>query len=291
MARGLILRLAASVAVGLAVGGAILLVQRVGGAEEGPRLEQPVTVRAGVSSPVVLFGDTLRLDVDVLVDSRRVDPASVRLVGGFAPFTERSRTIERSRSGDAESVSFRVELACVERGCLPQQGRPRPVRLERGFVLYGSGGRAALDWPGVEVTSRLAAADRVRPALRLSDAPPPPPSWSASPSLVAGLLFGAAALLGLAGLALLAVEARRLLARRGGDPLAGLPPVERALALLRRARTPAERRTALDRLARALDGDAANGDGLAAEARSLAWSERTPAEPDAAELADRAARR
>lgn len=291
MARGLIRRLVASVAAGLLLGGAVLLVQRVGGGEEGPLLEEPVTVRAAVSSPVVLFGDTLRVDVDVLVDARRFDPGSVRLVGGFAPFTERSRTVTRSRSGEAESVEFRLELACVERECLPQQGRPRPVRIERGFVLYGGGRRAALDWPGVEVTSRLAAADRVRPALRLSDVPPPPPTWSASPSVVAALLFGGATLLGLAGLALLGLEAQRRLAGRERDPLAGLPPVERALALLRRARTTDERRTALDRLARALDDDTGDGNDLAAEARALAWSEPTPAEPDAAALAAKAAKR
>lgn len=286
MARGLTLRLAASVAAGLALGGAFVLVQRLGGPDEGPRLDEPVTVRAALSSPVVLFGDTLRADVDVLVDTRRVDPAGVRLLGGFRPFVLRSRTVTRTRSGTTESVAFRLELACVDRACLPQQGRPRPIRLERGFVLYGGNGRTALDWPGVEVTTRLAAADRVRPALRLSDAPPPPPTWAARPSLVAGALFGGAALLGLAGLVLLAVEGRRLLAGRERDPLAGLPPVERALALLRRARTADERRTALDRLARALDDDE-----LASEARSLAWSESTPGEPDAVAIAAKAGAR
>ena len=65
-----------------------------------------------------------------------------------------------------------------------------------------------------------------------------------------------------------------MLRRRARDPLAGLSPVGRALALLERARTPAERRAALDRLARAVDDDE-----LADEARRLAWSEQAPDAP------------
>jgi hypothetical protein len=58
-----------------------------------------------------------------------------------------------------------------------------------------------------------------------------------------------------------------------------VPPLDRALELLRQARTDEERRAALEALALALDPD------LADPARALAWSERTPSEEDAQELA------
>ena len=286
MARGLILRLGAAIGVGLVVGGAVVGVMRLSSEPAGPAMREPVAVRAWLSAPAVLFGDPLRAEVHVLVDRTRADPESVRLVGGFEPFRLRSRTVTRTDSGTSTSLRYRLELLCLERACLPKQGQPAPVRFDRGFVLYGSSGREALDWGGVEVASRLSAADRVRPALRLADEPPPEPTYSASPNGTAALLFGGAAILVLAALVLLGLEVRRVLRhRRERDPLAGLSPLARALALLERARTPAERRTALDRLAREVD----DGE-LAAEARRLAWSEEAPDAPDAAAMAARAVR-
>lgn len=287
MARGLILRLVASVAAGLLLGGAILLGLRLSGGGTGPALEEPVTVRAALSAPTVLFGDPLDARVDVLVDRSRVDPESVRVLGDFAPFRVRTTTRTRTDSGDTTSLRWELELLCLERACLPKQGQPKPVRLERGFVLWGPSGREALNWPGVEVASRLSAADRVRPALRLADAPPPAATFRVSPSLVSALLLGLAALLALGAIALLTVEVRRVLARRRSrDPLFGLAPVARALALLDRARTPDERRRALDRLARAVEDEE-----LSEEARTLAWSAPMPDQPDAAAVAAKAAPR
>jgi hypothetical protein len=286
VARGLILRLALSIGVGLVVGGAIVAAMRLSSEEAGPAMREPVAIRAWLSAPAVLFGDPLRADVHVLVDRSRVDPASVRLVGGFEPFRLRSRSVTRTDSGTTTSVRYRLELLCLERTCLPKQGQPRPVRFERGFVLFGSNGRRALDWGGVEVASRLSAADRVRPSLRLADEPPSQPTFSVSPTAIAALLLGGAALLALAALGVLAYEVRRLVRRRRErDPYAGLSPLARALTLLERARTPAERRAALDRLAREVD----DGE-VAAEARRLAWSEPAPDAPNAAAIAARAAR-
>jgi hypothetical protein len=286
VARGLILRLAAAIGVGLVVGGAIVVVMRLSSEPAGPAMQEAVAVRAWLSAPTVLFGDPLRADVHVLVDRTRVDPEGVRLVGGFGPFRLRSRTVTRTDSGTTTSLRYRLELLCLERACLPKQGEPAPVRFDRGFVLWGANRRQALDWGGVEVASRLSAADRVRPALRLADEPPPDATFSASPTGTAALLFGGAALLVLAGLVLLGLEVRRVLRRRRErDPFAGLSPLARALALLERARTPAERRTALDRLAREV-GD----DELAEEVRQLAWSEPAPDAPHAASVAARAAR-
>jgi hypothetical protein len=287
VARRLTVHLLVAVATGLAVGGAAVLGLRLREGGEGPRMQEAVTVRASLSAPAILFGDPLRATVDVLVDGSRVDPAGVRLLSDFAPFRVRSRAVTRTTAGTTTGIRYELELLCLDRACLPKQGAPRPIRLQRGSVLYGGSGRAALDWPGVEVASRLSAADRVRPALRLADAQPPAPGFRVDPGLLAAVLLAGAALLAAGAAGLVAVEGRSLLARRRArDPLAGLPPVERALALLRRAATPAERRTALDRLARALEDRE-----LADEARRLAWSEPAPDERGAADVAARAAPR
>ncbi len=182
VARGLILRLGAAIGVGLVVGGAIVAGMRLSSDAAGPEMREPVAVRAWLSAPAVLFGDPLRADVHVLVDRTRVDPASVRLVGGFEPFRLRSRTRHPHRLGDDDLAPLPARAALprarvpAEAGAAeagPVRARVRPLRAERAPCARlgrGGGGVAALrgrPCPAGAAPRRRAAAGA--DVLRLAD--------------------------------------------------------------------------------------------------------------------------
>jgi hypothetical protein len=275
---GVIARVLVAALAGIVLAAGVLLAQRLG-TEPSPPPQQAVHVEAALSPGARLFGDVLVAEVAVTVDPRRVDTGSVRLDSDFRPFALRSQSVER----DGAKTIWRLELLCLNRACLPQQGKPRQIRIERGFVRFVRDGVPlswALDWPPVEIASRLTAGDRVRPAMRLPEGPPPAVSWRIEPGLLAALLYCGAALLAAVALVLLALEVKRALAGRRVDSRS---PLDRALAFLERARSVPERRKALDRLARVVP-DAE----LADEARTLAWAEPPPGSAEAAALAERA---
>jgi hypothetical protein len=278
--------LAALVVVGLAVG-AVLAVRSAVRDEARLLAVTGIRVSSALQPGVHLFGDELRAQVDVVVDRTKVDPASVRVVSRFAPYSVvRGARPTRAEAGRAVSLSYRFRLLCLHRACAPpEDGAARQFRFP-SFVRYrlwrGSGGSVPLEWAPVEVASRLTPADRARPAFSLPEQPLPPVSYRVDPDLLAAGLYAVAGLLALLGVLVLARQLRPLLAsasRREASSLARLGPLERALALLRRAIAGGaahEQRTALDRLARELH-HRGRGD-LARTARQLAWSEGAPDE-------------
>jgi hypothetical protein len=144
-------------------------------------------------------------------------------------------------------------------------------------------------WPEVTVATRIPPEEG--PAENTGETPNEwPPAWRASvtlpepayrssPTLLVWVLAGLGALLlaGSAGAGYLLLRRGRLLQER---PVAAL---DRALELLRNARTDEERRAALEALALALEAELDGG--LAEPARALAWSPAQPSESAAAELA------
>jgi hypothetical protein len=185
-------------------------------------------------------------------------------------------------------LRHRFTLLCVSGSCTPR-GLARPVSPAPVRVRYrlrsGATRTRMTRWPVSYAASRLVAVDLPSdPQASLPwrlPAVPPAVSYRAAPGLVAAVLYGAAALLALLAAVLVAPELRRVLglAVRRRDPLAGLAPLERAVALLERALASgaaSEQRKALDRLARELRlrGD----DDLAGAARRLAWSSAAPGE-------------
>jgi hypothetical protein len=270
---------AALVVVAVVVG--VVLLRGGGPREKVQAIQATATIEPGAH----LFGDRLAARVEVLVDRRAVDPASVRVQAGFTPYgTAGPATFSTRRAGNDVSLRYGFTLLCLRDECRPEPRGAKEFRFGTVQIRFRDHGRAttlAVPWPPIEVGSRLTSADIGQPQLRAQDTELPPVSYRASPGLLAGLLFVLAAGLAVGGGVLVWPSVRPLLpARRPRDELAGLPPLERAVALLRRSLArgrAADQRKALDRLARELRES--GRDELAGGARELAWSEREPA-PD-----------
>jgi hypothetical protein len=204
----------------------------------------------------------------------------------FRPWTDRT-SVARVDQGNLTSLDYTVRLFCLTLSCTSSDQRE---------ITYGFGGRIVFDvgpvrefvWPDVTVVTRIPP--RTQPAENTGEVDQWPPPWRAAVSLPdtvyrtsPGLLVW---LLGSFGVLLVAssVTAGAMLLRRGSllreRPV---PQLERALELLRNARTPGERRAALEAVAVALESE--RDPALAEPARELAWSEGSPSETEAAELA------
>lgn len=249
---------------------------------------QRFAVHAELDPRTLLFGDRVTARVDVELDRRAVDPASVRVHPSFGPNSVTGASRVEGRAGNAVVLHYRFGLVCLTSACLPQLAAATPFPPARVTYRIRSGAirSTSVEWPRTQVGTRLQL--RELNALRAGQPlsfrggiVPRAVSYRVRPALVAGSLYAAAVLVALLAGVLLAPELGRLLRLTGirEDPLAGLPPLERALALLERALASgdlAEQRKALDRLARELRrrGD----DGLAGAARRLAWSRTAPGE-------------
>jgi hypothetical protein len=283
---GAVLAVVAAVAVGWAL---------TRGAEESTAPPQPIQVRTGLSPQTHLFGDPVNADIEVTINRRAVDPASVRIRSAFTPYTVVDLNESKRRAGDAVTIQRHIRLLCLSRDCVSDTARlPEPEQIPDAHVTFRPRGAVRdasrpIAWPTTEVASRLGSVDIVG-ATRSQVTPfrasltPPAASYRVDPTLATAAAFALALLLAAAGIALLWPELRRLLrvTPRRKDPLAGLPPLERALALLEIALEsggPDEQRKALDRLARELRRR--GNDDLAGAARRLAWS---PSRPDQEEL-------
>jgi hypothetical protein len=278
-------RAAAALAVALVAGAAAWLATR--GTESSQPLQQ-FAVRADLEPRTQLFGDPITALVDIELDRRLVDPESVRVQARFRPYSVTDARREVRRSGNVVAIRHSFALLCIAPACTPSGG-PLQLDVPRARVRYRlrAGGRrtVAAQWPASYVMSRITGAViptgedvRIPWPWRWPSAPPPV-SYRVSPPLLAGIGFALSGALVLLAGVLLAPALRPLLrlAARREDPLAGLPPLERALALVELAvasGAAADQRKALDRLARELR---VHGDhDLARAARRLAWSAPVP---------------
>lgn len=246
---------------------------------------EPFVLSTSVSPRTTAFGDPITATLRILVDRGRVDPDSIEVRHGFSPFRDRT-TVERIDSGGLTALVYTSELSCLTLFCVPTDGAATATFSAR--VTSGSGGVQEARWPEVTVVSRMSRTQELVPenSGEVDQWPPrwragvslPEPSYRVSPTALAWAL---------AALGLLLAGASALagwLAFRRGRLVRALdvPPLERALRLLRDSRSDEERRAALEALALALEPD------LAEPARALAWSEGRPSESAAEELATRA---
>jgi hypothetical protein len=283
-------------AVGLVTTFAIIAIAGLGG--EGKPAAQvvegqtPVTAKADVTPRTHLFGDTLVARLDVVIDRDAVGPELPRVVRSFAPYGIERTTIVRRDAGRFSQLRYTFRLRCLREGCLSTSGRAR-VRFDPVRVLYRSAAGEArvvrASWPPVELYSRLASVPKeeeqrssrfntpVMAPWRADLTALPPVSHRFSPTVVVALLLLAAGLLVLPAGVLL----YRMLPHRSSQSweswLALLPSLERALAILERARTQGDvtaRRRALERLGMELRVQGAED--LARETLELAWTEAPP---------------
>jgi hypothetical protein len=282
----------------------VLLAAGCGGVDQasGPPAGRHIATSRSLTPTAHLFADPVSVRIDAVVDHQHLDPERVALRASFLPYrivegVSRSfRKFERFTR-----VTFRLTLRCLTVACVPsrlgsvlgaQEGRGerRTFRFKPARLVYDDPkSRKLLHlrrvwWPPLDAISGLSAASTGVPLLGSApgaefDAaitPLPEPSYRLPPELLGGVLVGgAAALLAFpAGLAARELRRRR---RPGDETESELPPLERALLLVERARDEGEaeeRREALEALAFELD--ATSEEVRAREVRALAWS---PADP------------
>ena len=286
-----------AVALGGAVGAALLL--RAGDDGTAARLgPDGIRARTVIEPRVALFADTVTAKVEVVLDSTRIDPESLRVSTNFRPFLQiRAPARSTRRAGATQYEETVYVLRCLGADCAPQQpsasrefAPARVTYVTRG----GSRGSRVLRWPVLVVNSRIVPDDFERDD-ELSDpwradlVSLPTVSYRISPSLLLGLLLGGAAVLALLGglLVYAALPQRRPPEAEQALEPPELSPLDRALALLENG-VPGDgagpRRQALERVAREL---AARDAGLADEARTLAWAAAPPPLDSARRIATR----
>jgi hypothetical protein len=252
-------------------------------------------VHAEVTPQRSFFGQVLTAHAQLVVDPRRVDPASAQLTVDLLPYRIRSESRRITNGlGRAAVVDFRYEIQCVTRACVPndQGSGADAAQLKPATATYrtrdGRAVTARVAWPIFGVQSRLTADDIALSTPQVAkDSPQPPVSWALSPGLVGGVALTLAALLVLGAGWLVAafVGGDTRLVRVRHIP-SHLTPIERALALAEHAAAHGEvdeSRKALERLAAELRRRRAVRH--ADDAERLAWSETDPSPESVAALA------
>jgi hypothetical protein len=248
------------------------------------------------------FGEAVTADLDVVVNTKLVDPDGLRAAVRFAPYEIVSEETSTADRGSATRVRFRYVLQCATLACtLAPNKRQRQIVFGPAVISYvsrdGKRRRTSVRWPGVVLVTRVTDAGSrpqtasearqlpIDPLVRLPlSVESPPPTYRVRPATLALVLFG------LAGIALFgaALLARPLVAALRREEAAEVPlsPLEQAVAAVETAsqREPgsADHREALALLARQLRRDGLTE--LVNAARKLAWSEHAPSAAASREL-------
>jgi hypothetical protein len=239
-----------------------------------------------------LFGDPVTARADIYVNPKRVDPESVKLDVDFRPYRPAGPPVlTRVEERGVVLFQYRWRLLCLRRPCAPPIGRSRTFRFDPAVLTFHRApvpnpGRLFGVWYPITVSSRMTPDLALRADWQARENPPPPVSWGTAPRRLSSALFGAAAVVALLGLALVARALLPAVRARLGRRRRALA-LERELALVRDAAArgaEGDQRKALDGLAVALSGN--GNDDLARGAKRLAWAEPGPTPAAALELAD-----
>lgn len=282
-----------------AAGGAAAAALLIGGGPAPPGLLPPgkaIVVSATITPRSVSFGDTIRARVDIRFDRRRIDPHRIRFSTNFAPYLRVGDDLADGRTvGAVTEIVSATDLRCLTSTCLVG-GTRRRLQFSPVTVTYERRGGhrdvVSKQFPALFIASRLDLRQIQEgnpnevPTWRAQTDLLPRATYGMPPGTLIAVLAAAAAALLLAAAVIgwrLLPESVRAYGRLGGR---SLPPLERALALLERARGAGqerEERKALDLLARELRRRGAGE--LAGTARDLAWSRTAPATQETDALA------
>jgi hypothetical protein len=263
----------------LALTATLLLTLLTGGGHQAVPA-QAVSGGTQLSRSGVLFGDSVRASVQVIVDRKRVDPTLVGFSAHFDPFIALNKQVTRQDRGRLTRLVYSVNLICLTNLCLSHD-KPEPVHVQfppvHVFYATRSGVRhsSTLLWQGTTIGPRttvqdLNGADPFEQPSWRATTDPLPVSFGTSPHTLRLILFLAAGLLFALGLFALA-----RFALTGKLRLRVLSPLERAVVLVERAPAEsAEKRKALELLSHEL-GRSGEPE-LAVVAKQLAWAEPTP---------------
>jgi len=264
--------------------GVLAFLRDSGGDDSGLR---PLRARAALSDRIVVFGDTVRAQVEITFDRRQIEPAAIRVRATFGAWRRVGPPrVTRADAGSSSLLRIVYVLRCLKQACVPERDTLPfefdPARVD--FVNRGGGrGALRLEWPRLIVHSRFQPGDLANAApWRLDGTTVPEPSYRASPGLLLTLLLGGSVLLlGAGGALAYAGWPRRHVEPEPEpepEPELLLTPLEQALELLEdaaRANGAADQRRSLELVAEVL-GERGEEDGLAQAARELAWSPTAP---------------
>jgi hypothetical protein len=282
---------AALLAVAVATAATIVLVARdPGDATSSPT---PLRARGTIAPRIAVFGDTIRAQVDVTLDRRRVDPDSVRV---HAAFKEWRRVgpgqLVRSDAGSTSYLRALFVLRCLKLPCTPGRDTivfdfdPAKVEFEDRAGGKSEHKSLAVSWPRVVIHTRITPGDLTAQSspYRADLATVPDPSYRTAPGRLLALLIAGCVLLALTGIGLAYVGWPRREPESEPEPEPEptrdptLSPLEQALELLENAASAngaADQRRSLELVAEVL-ADRGEDDGLVRTARELAWSPTPP---------------
>ena len=283
---------AALLAVAAATAAIVVLAGR-GSGDDGASPVLPLRAQGAIVPRIAVFGDTIRAQVDVTLDRRRVDPDSVRVRAAFKEWRRvGSDQLVRSDAGSTSYLRALYVLRCLKLPCTP--GRDTivfdfdPARVEFEDRVGGTSKHVsvAVPWPRVVIHTRITPGDLTAQAspYRADLATVPKPTYRTAPGRLLALLVAGSVLLALAGVALACLGWPRREPEPEAEPEQApardpaLSPLEQALELLENAASAngaADQRRSLELVAEVL-AERGDDDGLARTARELAWSPTPP---------------
>jgi hypothetical protein len=248
----------------------------------GPAEEEFLWPTTEVKPSAYLFGQRLTARLDIVYDTDRIVPGSLKVQPDFAPYRILERTSARQKIGHNVRLRYEYVLDCLTQRCLPPAGgylNFRPVELAYQRHDAPNPGSSQAEWPDVRVASRIGTSGGFGGLRFSADVRQlPPPSYRVDPGLLKAVGYSLALLFAAFGLLVLAraLDLPDLVAAELARRRARLSALHRALALVRSARDYRERRRALDRLAAELRYAEPE---LAVRATGLAWRKTAPSDP------------
>ena len=262
-----------------------------------------VRLEATLTPSPALFGQPVTAELDLLVNTKKADPASVQTRARFLPYVLVAPPLrEDERDGNVVRVRYTYRLACDSLDCTTGAKRERRVKFQPALIRYrdadGRERTVTAPWSALRLVSRLGdsqfrpqtatEAERGLPTAPLlelaADVSPPSPTYT-----IRTLHHRDRALRRRPDR-----PRRRLVARGSRRRAHSLEDGRRGGAVAARARArvgrpysrrepgSAEHREALALLARELRR--AGMSDLVSSARRLAWSEQAPTEADSRKL-------